>query len=104
MTMGLCLGGLAAAAVSCSRTTLDLIPRAVDAVVAAFRAGMHATEAAKRLVPRASQEELEGNWSMVFTGSTSAEALERFCERTVSSIVSARSRLDFSLQLAGLMA
>lgn len=84
MTMGLCLGGLAAAAVSCSRTTLDLIPRAVDAVTAAFRSGMRASETAKRLVPRASKDELEGNWSMVFNGSTASEALDRFCERNVS--------------------
>jgi hypothetical protein len=84
MVTGLCLGGLAAAAVSCSRTTLDLIPRAVDAVVAAFRVGMHASDTAKRLVPRASQDDLEGNWSMLFGGSMSVEALNKFCERKVS--------------------
>jgi hypothetical protein len=84
MAMGLCLGGLASAAVICSRTTLDLIPRAVDAVIAAFRTGMHATETAERLVPRASQHDLEGNWSMIFSGLASAEALESFCERNVS--------------------
>lgn len=84
MTVGLCLGGLAASAVSCSRTTLDLIPRAVDAVTAAFRAGMHATETAKHLVPRSSQYDSEGSWSMLFSGPTAAEALEKFCERNVS--------------------
>jgi hypothetical protein len=98
MTMGLCLGGLAAAAVSCSRTTLDLIPRAVDAVRAAFRSGMHATETAKRLVPQASHDDLEGNWSMIFSGLTSSEALSKFCERSVS-IYLIRCKLEFSLQL-----
>ena len=98
MTMGLCLGGLAAAAVSCSRTTLDLIPRAVDAVIAAFRSGMHATETAKRLVPRASQDDLEGNWSMLFSGSTTDEALSKFCERNVSVYLS-RCLLDSPLRL-----
>ncbi|KAI0437215.1 beta-ketoacyl synthase [Xylaria telfairii] len=88
MTVGLCLGGLAAAAVSCSRTTLDLIPRAVDSVIAAFRAGMHATETAKSLVPRALQADLEGNWSMVFNGSTACEALEKFCETNALPLTS----------------
>jgi hypothetical protein len=85
MAMGLCLGGLPSAAVCSSRTTLDLVPRAVDAVVAAFRTGLQASETASRLVPRTAHDEFEGNWSMLFSGSAdSEEALTKYCERTVS--------------------
>ncbi|KAI8952148.1 beta-ketoacyl synthase [Xylaria longipes] len=86
--IGLCLGGLAAAAVSCSRNTLDLIPRALDAVTTAFRIGMHGTEVAKHLVPRSSQADMEGNWSVLLSGSASAEALSEFCEQRALPLTS----------------
>ncbi|KAL2020283.1 hypothetical protein VTK56DRAFT_8607 [Thermocarpiscus australiensis] len=79
LAIGLCLGGLAAAAVSCSCSTLDLIPRAVDAVTAAFRTGMRGTETAKRLAPL---QDLEESWSMLFSGSAASESLAKFCEQS----------------------
>lgn len=84
ITLGLCLGGLPCAAVCASRTTLDLIPKAIEAVKAAFRTGMKASEIAKRLVPRTSQDEVDGNWAILCTGTTGpSEALRKYCERTV---------------------
>ncbi|KAK3319477.1 beta-ketoacyl synthase [Cercophora scortea] len=82
MALGLCLGGLASAAVCTSKTTISLIPRAVDAVVAAFRTGLQATETAKNFVPWSSQEEFEGNWSILLLGPTAPEALAKYLERT----------------------
>ena len=80
--LGLCTGTLAAAAVSCSRSTLDLIPLAVAAVVAAFKTGMHVTDVAQRVEP--SQEaRTDQSWSMLVAGSDKAvDAVTTFCEQT----------------------
>jgi hypothetical protein len=83
--MGLCLGGLASAALCTSRTTIELVPRAVDAVKAAFRIGAQGSEMAARIVPRTSIDELEGEWSILVSGATAVDALNKYCERTVSS-------------------
>ncbi|KEY74802.1 hypothetical protein S7711_06489 [Stachybotrys chartarum IBT 7711] len=85
MAMGLCLGGLASAAVCTSRTTIELIPRAVDAVVAAFRTGAQGSEMAARLVPRTASEELQGDWSIVVSGAGASDALSKYNERTALS-------------------
>ncbi|KAI0017593.1 ketoacyl-synt-domain-containing protein [Xylariomycetidae sp. FL0641] len=77
--LGLCTGALAAAAVGCSRNTLELVPVAVDAVVVAFRTGMHVTNMAQRLQ---SSEASDKCWSMVVPGSASADAVAKFCETT----------------------
>ena len=87
MAMGLCLGGLASAAVCTSRTTIELIPRAVDAVTAAFRTAAQGSEMAARLVPRTSLEELEGEWSILVSGAVASDALSKYCERTVSTCI-----------------
>lgn len=87
MAMGLCLGGLASAAVCTSRTTIELIPRAVEAVKAAFRVGVQGSEMAERLVPRTSRDELEGEWSILISGATASDVLSKYCERTVSTII-----------------
>ena len=80
--LGLCTGALAAAAVSCSRSTLDLIPLAVCAVIAAFRTGMHAADVAQRVAPLGTSDR---SWSMIVSGLASAEAaVKSFCEQTVS--------------------
>ncbi|PPJ51023.1 hypothetical protein CBER1_07830 [Cercospora berteroae] len=80
--LGLCTGTLAAAAVSCSRSTLDLIPLAVAAVSAAFKTGMHVTDLAHRVQP--SPDATTGlTWSMLAAASESTtEALSKFCEET----------------------
>lgn len=79
--LGLCTGALAAAAVSCSQSTLDLVPLAVCAVKVAFRTGMHATDVAQRFAPAETSAQ---SWSMIVAGLASAEAaVDSFCEQTV---------------------
>jgi hypothetical protein len=83
--LGLCTGALAAAAVSCSRTTLELIPIAVDAVIVAFRLGMLVTDVAQRVEP---SEASDPSWSTIVAGLASAEAVHRFCEQSVRILAS----------------
>ncbi|KAI1378966.1 ketoacyl-synt-domain-containing protein [Hypoxylon crocopeplum] len=73
---GLCTGALAAAAVGCSRNTLELVPVAVDAVIVAFRTGMHVTDMAQRL------QSSDQSWSIIVPGLASVDAVRRFCEQT----------------------
>lgn len=49
--LGLCTGALAAAAVSCSSNTLELLPLAVEAVRLAFRIGMLVDKMARCIEP-----------------------------------------------------
>ncbi|KAI9712188.1 MAG: Type I Iterative PKS [Chrysothrix sp. TS-e1954] len=79
--LGLCTGTLAAAAVSCSRDTLELIPAAVDAVVIAFRVGLLVADVAHRLEPLHTSER---NWLIFVPGLESPEAaVKKFCEHTL---------------------
>lgn len=82
-SIGLCTGALAAAAVTCSRSTLDLVPLAVDAVTVAFRIGMHVTDAARRVAQLNDSDE---SWSIIVPGTASFEAVDKFCEQTVSTL------------------
>jgi hypothetical protein len=77
--LGLCTGALAAAAVSCSGNILDLVPLSVDAVTAAFRTGVLVADMAARVSPG----KVGDSWSIIVSGSTSTEALNKFCEQTV---------------------
>ena len=78
--LGLCTGALAAAAISCSESTLGLVPLAILAIKVAFRVGLHAVDAARRIAPDASNP----SWSMIVPGVASAEAaVENFCAETV---------------------
>ncbi|RYP04526.1 hypothetical protein DL764_004388 [Monosporascus ibericus] len=77
--LGLCTGTLAAAAIGCSRSTLELVPLAVDAVVVAFRTGVHVTDMAQRLQP---SDSLGQSWSIIVPGLASADAVTRFCQHT----------------------
>ncbi|KAF5010178.1 hypothetical protein FDECE_3671 [Fusarium decemcellulare] len=77
--VGLCTGAFAAAAVSCSSFTADLIPMAVDAVVAAFRTGVLVTEVAKRVDQ---SHDLDDSWAILVPGTKSAEAVLQFCEQS----------------------
>ncbi|OGM43340.1 putative polyketide synthase [Aspergillus bombycis] len=47
--VGFCTGSLAAAAVSCARTSIDLLVLGIEAVVVAFRVGMHVARRANAL-------------------------------------------------------
>ncbi|KAI0003486.1 ketoacyl-synt-domain-containing protein [Xylariaceae sp. FL0662B] len=78
--LGLCTGALAAAAVGCSRNTLELVPAAVDAVVVAFRTGIRVTDMAQRLQPSDSSDQ---SWAIIVPGLASADAVRRFCEHTI---------------------
>lgn len=80
--LGLCTGALAAAAVACSCSILDLIPMAVTAVKVAFRIGMRVMDAAHRLAPT---EMFDRSWSIIMPGLHS-EAIEDFCAHSVSAI------------------
>ncbi|CAK3875036.1 Conidial yellow pigment biosynthesis polyketide synthase [Lecanosticta acicola] len=80
--LGLCTGSLTASAVSCSRSTLDLVSLAVETVKIAFKTGQRVTDAAQRLEP-ASEAKLDQSWSMIVGGSQEAAlAVNKFCEQT----------------------
>jgi iterative type I PKS product template protein len=83
--LGLCTGAFAAAAVSCSHNTVDLVPLAVEAVIAAFRTGIVVTDAAKRVAPWSDENQ---SWSLLVPGSASTEAVEKFREETVLPLTS----------------
>lgn len=79
--LGLCTGALAAAAVSCSRSILELVPMAVNAVIIAFRTGTHVTDVAHRVEP---SDTLDGSWSLIVSGlESSVAAVKSYCEQTV---------------------
>ncbi|KAF4589049.1 Type I Iterative Polyketide synthase (PKS) [Ophiocordyceps camponoti-floridani] len=76
---GICTGALAAAAVSCSRNPVGLVPLAVEAVAAAFRVGVLVADVAQRVAPARAGEE---SWSVLVPGAASYEAVRSFCEQT----------------------
>ncbi|GAB1312815.1 fusarubin cluster-polyketide synthase [Madurella fahalii] len=78
--LGLCTGAFAAAAVSSSRSTLDLVPKAVNAVIVAFRTGMRVADVATRV---ASASESNQNWSIIVPGSKAYESVDKFNEQTI---------------------
>ncbi|KAF7158913.1 hypothetical protein CNMCM5623_004092 [Aspergillus felis] len=78
--LGICTGALAAVAVSCSRSTLELIPIAVDTVVIAFRTGKLVADITRTLEPLHAPVQ---SWSIFIRGLTSAEAVRKFREQTV---------------------
>ena len=78
--LGLCTGALAAAAISCSRDTLELIPLAVDAVVVAFRTGRRVTDVAKGIEHL---DASDSSWSTIIAGSAASESLSIMCKDMV---------------------
>jgi hypothetical protein len=81
--VGLCTGALAAAAVSCSRSILDLVPLAIHSIVVAFRVGLLVTDCARRLTLPLENDQ---SWSIIVPRSTAAEAVDHFCSQTVSCL------------------
>jgi iterative type I PKS product template protein len=79
LVTGLCTGAFAAAAISCSRSALDLVSLGVSAVTAAFRTGMHVTDVANRIIPR---HEADQSWSVIAVGPTASDAVLAFCKET----------------------
>ncbi|KAG7416252.1 Non-reducing polyketide synthase fsr1 [Fusarium oxysporum f. sp. rapae] len=82
--VGLCTGAFAAAAVSCSSFTADLIPMAVSSVVAAFRTGLLVTDAARRVNP---SQELNRSWALVVPGQKAAKAVQEFWDANDGSVL-----------------
>lgn len=79
--VGLCTGALAAAAINYSKSALDLVHNAVEAVTVAFRTGVCVTDVANQVTGMGQAEE---SWSIIVPGPKSSWLVERFCERTVS--------------------
>lgn len=71
LVSGFCTGALSAAAISCCKSVSELLPVAVQTVSIAFRTGLCTLNTAKAVEP------LEGNWSMVISGSSLEEVVER---------------------------
>lgn len=78
--LGICTGALAASAVSCSCNTLDLVPLGVEAIIVAFRTGVHVHDTAQRIEP---SQDLDQSWSMIVGGEEAAGMVEAFCEQSV---------------------
>lgn len=65
---------------SCSRSTLELVPLAVQAVITAFRIGVRVSDFVQRIEP--TQENVQ-SWSMVVAHPAAAQVVEEFCEQSV---------------------
>ena len=71
--VGLSTGLLAAAAVALSPTIPALMPLAVEAVLIAFRLGLHVKTAASNIETSSAHDD-GSSWSYVITGTTKPEA------------------------------
>lgn len=84
--LGLCNGSLAAAAISCSSTVVDLIPAAIEVVLIAFRAGLRVIGLRDDLEQKVGK--MSPNWSVLvgMQESQAAEELKIFSAVTVSDL------------------
>ena len=71
---------MAAAAVSYSRSALELIPMAIDAVIVAFRTGIRVVDTAQRVEPSDISDQ---SWSVIVSGSGSAGEVFKLYKQTV---------------------
>ncbi|RYC62694.1 hypothetical protein CHU98_g3504 [Xylaria longipes] len=76
LLLGLCTGTLPAAAISCCRNTMELIPLAVTAVVLAFRVGVLVVQVGNMVEP--SPSGLQQQWSMIVAGGSAQNAVRSF--------------------------
>ncbi|KAM0241576.1 hypothetical protein ACHAPO_001262 [Fusarium lateritium] len=74
--VGLCTGAFAAAAISCSSFTADLIPMAVYAVIASFRTGLLVTDTARRVNP---SQTMDQSWALLVPGQKASTGVEQYC-------------------------
>lgn len=72
--VGLCTGSIAAAAISCTKTTVDLLPLGVEAILVAFWVGMHASRRANALVPSALAHSKP--WTLLLPGLSESEVID----------------------------
>ncbi|KOC18793.1 putative polyketide synthase [Aspergillus flavus AF70] len=85
--VGFCTGSLAAAAVSCVRTSIDLLTLGIEAVVVAFRVGMHVARRANALGGDGGSQWKP--WSLAVTDGSESETekiLEEFTRDEVSGV------------------
>ncbi|EUC44947.1 hypothetical protein COCMIDRAFT_37278 [Bipolaris oryzae ATCC 44560] len=75
VVVGLCTGTFAAAAVSCSKNTTELIPLAIEAVIASFKTGVLVQDIAQRLAP---SQDLDQSWAILIEGAASASLIRNF--------------------------
>lgn len=80
VVVGLCTGTFAAAAVSCSKNTTELIPLAIEAVIASFKTGVLVQDVAQRLAP---SQDLDQSWAILIEGAASASLLSNFNDEIV---------------------
>ncbi|RFU77122.1 conidial yellow pigment biosynthesis polyketide synthase [Trichoderma arundinaceum] len=80
IVIGIFTGVLAAAAISCSHSVMDLVPLAVDAVVVAFHTGVRVAELPKRIAPFG---ETDQGWSISIPDIAAVEAVELFQSATL---------------------
>ena len=66
---------------SCSHNTFDLVPLGVEAVIIAFKTGVHVSEVAQRIEPL---QDSDQSWSIVVAGLAAAGVVEKFREQSVS--------------------
>jgi hypothetical protein len=90
-TLGLCTGSLAAAAVSCSLSPMDLVSPAIDAIIVAFRIGLLVENCAAHITQ---PDRSEKSWSVVYSTLRAVEVLHQFCAETVRFCSFAPRRFD----------
>jgi hypothetical protein len=83
--VGICTGLLAAAAISTSKSLAELIPKAVDTVLLAFRIGLHAESMSDTIV---GHDKSAKSWSLVL-GMREDDA-----SAAISSFLQAKVRVD----------
>lgn len=85
--LGLCTGAIPAAAVSCARSVHELLPLAVTAVVVAFRTGLCAADAGRRVAGHETLKPVtpsSQSWSLVAAGPGASNAVQDFCISSVN--------------------
>ncbi|KAK8249133.1 polyketide synthase module [Phyllosticta capitalensis] len=90
--LGSCIGGLAAAAISCSKSISDLTSTGIEAIKIAFRLGLAVMEMKSRIIP---DHEKTSSWSMV-VGTSEEKASELVNDFSEKAGLPATSRLYIS--------
>ncbi|GIJ99615.1 type I iterative polyketide synthase [Aspergillus viridinutans] len=87
--LGLCTGAFAAAAVSCSRSLVELLPVAVQTVLVAFRTGLSAGRIGNCIEPSATGSR---EWSMLVAGMDSQTVQDALAEFSATKSLPRMSR------------
>lgn len=87
--LGMCTGQLAASAVACASSVGQLVPLAVEAVVIAFRTGLHITKTRELLETETDRNK---SWSYIvpkLQADIAASRIAQFSQSAVSSLTPA---------------